>query len=63
MKGGFEFARFGEILVCGELNFPGVLILTQEKPSSGVDYYRACLITLHSNFEIFQKGNPARQLK
>ena len=20
---------------------------------------RACLITLHSNFEIFQKGNPA----
>ena len=39
MKGGFEFARFGEILVCGGLNFPGVLILTQEKPSSGVDYY------------------------
>ena len=22
-------------------------------------YTRACLITLHSNFEIFQKGNPA----
>ena len=21
--------------------------------------YRACLITLHSNFEIFQKGHPA----
>ena len=21
--------------------------------------WRACLITLHSNFEIFQKGNPA----
>ena len=22
-------------------------------------YKRACLITLHSNFEIFQKGHPA----
>ena len=22
-------------------------------------YMRACLITLHSNFEIFQKGHPA----
>ena len=23
------------------------------------DLFRACLITLHSNFEIFQKGHPA----
>ena len=23
---------------------------------------RACLITLHSNFEIFQKGNPAVEI-
>ena len=24
-----------------------------------VNQFRACLIILHSNFEIFQKGNPA----
>ena len=27
--------------------------------SKTVLYLRACLITLHSNFEIFQKGHPA----
>ena len=26
---------------------------------SNFDIQRACLITLHSNFEIFQKGHPA----
>ena len=25
-------------------------------------FNRACLITLHSNFEIFQKGHPAVEL-
>ena len=32
----------------------GVTTLKQVQQS-----FRACLITLHSNFEIFQKGHPA----
>ena len=34
-------------------------IYSPHPPYFGTAEYRACLITLHSNFEIFQKGHPA----